>query len=275
MVKAIIQFFVAHHALFLSLLVIAAALFVLYIYNRKPARKKRFKVNEGANADHHDTVYNKTKKSSYDTLREVGSVAIAIIAVILILDINGVDVTTSLAGLGIAGTIIGLAMQDFLKDAIMGLRIVGDEFFSTGDYVRINNITGIVVHFSLLSTKIENFEDHSVYTICNGQITIIEKITNLLDVDIPFPYETSHRTAKDCVQHICARIWMLEGVQNCYYKGVEEFASSAVVYKLRCFAKPDRHPDLKREIQGITREVLAEEGIAIPFNQLDVHMIKN
>lgn len=271
--KKVGSFFITHNALFLSVIIIAVTAFVLTVYNRKSVRRKKFKVNEGGNADFGDTIYNKTKKSSYDTLREVGTGAIIVTAVLLVLDINGVDVTTPLAGLGIAGTIIGLAMQDFLKDTIMGLRIVGDEFFTTGDYIRLNGITGIVVHFSLLSTKIENFEDHSVYTICNGQITSIEKVTNLLDVNIPFPYETSHQEAKECVQHICARIWMIDGIQNCYYKGVQEFGSSAVIYKLRVFAKPDKHPDLKRQVQGITREVFAEMGIAIPFNQLDVHMI--
>lgn len=270
--QIIVDFILRHKAFLLTIVIVLAAVAGLFLYNKASGRRRRFGFNAGGNADHKDTVYSRGRKTSSETLHEAGTVLIIVISILLILDVNGVDVTTPLAGLGIAGTLIGLALQDFLKDTIMGLRIVSDEFFSTGDCVRFNGITGIVVSFSLQSTKIENLEDHSVYTICNGQITEIEKLTDLLDVIIPFSYETSHETAKKCVERICGKVWMIEGIENCYYKGLAEFGDSSVNYKLRCFIKAEKHLDTKYAIQGIVREVFEAEGLEIPFNQLDVHV---
>jgi len=266
------RYIVENKALLYTILIVIVTVAGLFLYNKKANRRRRFKFNTGGSADHKETVYSKGRKTSAQTLHEAGTILIIVVALVLILDVNGLDVTTPLAGLGIAGTIIGLAMQDFLKDTIMGLRIVSDEFFSTGDCVRINGITGIVVNFSLQSTKIENIEDHSVYTICNGQISSIEKLTDLLDIVIPFGYEVSHEIAKKCVERICGKVWMIEGIENCYYKGVEQFGDSAVIYKLRCFIKAEKHPDTRRMVQGIVREVFAEEGLEIPFTQVDIHM---
>jgi len=266
------NFLLRHKEILYTTLIIIVTVAGLYLYNKKASHRRRFKFNTGGNADHKETVYSKGRKTSAEALHEAGTILIVVVAVVLILDVNGLDVTTPLAGLGIAGTIIGLAMQDFLKDTIMGMRIVADEFFSTGDTVRINDITGIVVNFNLQSTKIENWDDHSVYTISNGMIRSIEKLTNLLDIVIPFSYGVTHEQSKRCVEKICGKVWMIEGIENCYHKGVEEFGSSAVMYKLRCFISVDKHPDTRRMIQGIVREVFEAEGLEIPFNQLDVHM---
>lgn len=272
MLQLIIDFFIRHRSFLLTIAIVVAAVAGLFLYNKASERRRRFGFNSGGNADHKDTVYSKGRKTSSQTLHEAGTILIIVIAILLILDVNGVDVTTPLAGLGIAGTIIGLALQDFLKDTIMGLRIVSDEFFVTGDCVRLNGITGIVVNFSLQSTKIENLEDHSIYTICNGQISEIEKLTDLLDVSVPFSYDVSHETAKKCVEHICGRVWMIDGIENCYYKGLTEFGESSVNYRLRCFIKAEKHPDTRLAIHGIIREEFEKEGLEIPFNQLDVHL---
>ena len=62
---------------------------------------------------------------SYDVLK----VLVILCVVLTILQINGVNVTSMIAGLGIASAIIGLAFQDLLKDVITGVHIVTDNFF--------------------------------------------------------------------------------------------------------------------------------------------------
>jgi len=266
------EFLVKYQAGLRTVAVVILTAAVLWMYTKVKKNTKKQTVNGGGNADADETVYNRTNKSSTETLKDAGVIAIVMVGLLLLLYVNGVDVTAGLAGLGIAGTIIGLAMQDYLKDTIMGIRIVEERFFEVGEVVRLNNITGVVIGFSMRCTKIENLEDHSVYSICNGNIRSIERLSHLLDILIPFPYETTHADAKKTVTKICARIWMLEGIENCYYKGVYQVSASSVDYKLRCFCQPERHPDLRLEIQGIVREVFAGQGIEIPFTQMDVHM---
>ena len=62
-----------------------------------------------------------------------------IITILTLLQVNGVDVSSILAGLGLAGVIVGLAVQDALKDIIRGFSIVSDHYFSVGDVIKYND----------------------------------------------------------------------------------------------------------------------------------------
>ena len=58
-----------------------------------------------------------------------------IVTILVILQINGINVSSMLAGLGILSVIIGLAVQDALKDIIRGASILSDNYFQVGDIV--------------------------------------------------------------------------------------------------------------------------------------------
>ena len=70
---------------------------------------------------------------------------LALLALILVLQIHGVNVSSLVAGLGIIGAIVGLALQDMLKDVIMGMNILTGEYFAVGDVVKYGEVTGEVV----------------------------------------------------------------------------------------------------------------------------------
>ena len=74
------------------------------------------------------------------TLRYVFFIAV----VLILLQVNGVDLTSLFAGLGIVSVIVGLAIQDWLKDIIRGSSILSDNYFSVGDIVKYKDIEGKV-----------------------------------------------------------------------------------------------------------------------------------
>ena len=88
-----------------------------------------------------------------------------VLCVLLVLQINGINVTSLIAGLGIVSAVIGLALQDFLKDVIMGVNIMTDRFFSVGDVIKYKNIEGEVVSFTLKATKIRTLYNDSILTV--------------------------------------------------------------------------------------------------------------
>ena len=55
------------------------------------------------------------------------------------------NVSSLLAGVGILSVIIGLAVQDALKDIIRGFSILSDEYFNIGDIILYKEITGKVI----------------------------------------------------------------------------------------------------------------------------------
>ena len=95
---------------------------------------------------------------------------IIVITVLLILQINGINVSSLLAGVGIMGAVIGLAIQDWLKDIIRGTSILSDNYFSVGDIIRYNGIEGKVVVIGLKTTKIQELKTGYIKSIANRKI---------------------------------------------------------------------------------------------------------
>ena len=68
--------------------------------------------------------------------------ALIIVTVVAILQVNGINVTSIITGLGIASAIFALALQDAVKDIIAGVNIIVDEYFIVGDVLKIGDIEG-------------------------------------------------------------------------------------------------------------------------------------
>jgi len=89
-------------------------------------------------------------------IRVLVSVALFAIAIILILDNLGVNVTALVAGLGIGGIAIGLAAQGIFSDLFAALSILFDKPFKKGDTIRYDNSTGTVERIGLKTTRIRS-----------------------------------------------------------------------------------------------------------------------
>jgi len=94
--------------------------------------------------------------SAMSIIRVLVSVALFAIAVILILDNFGVNVTALVAGLGIGGIAIGLAAQGIFSDLFAALSILFDKPFQKGDTIRYDNSTGTVERIGLKTTRIRS-----------------------------------------------------------------------------------------------------------------------
>jgi small-conductance mechanosensitive channel len=94
--------------------------------------------------------------SAMAIIRVLVSVALFAIAIILILDNLGVNVTALVAGLGIGGIAIGLAAQGIFSDLFAALSILFDKPFKKGDTIRYDNSTGTVERIGLKTTRIRS-----------------------------------------------------------------------------------------------------------------------
>jgi small-conductance mechanosensitive channel len=92
--------------------------------------------------------------SAIGIIRLLVSVALFALAIILILDNLGVNVTGLVAGLGIGGIAIGLAAQGIFSDLFAALSIIFDKPFRKGDTITFGTTTGTVENIGLKSTRI-------------------------------------------------------------------------------------------------------------------------
>ena len=97
-----------------------------------------------------------TLGNAMSIIRVLVSVALFAVAIILILDNLGVNVTALVAGLGIGGIAIGLAAQGIFSDLFAALAILFDRPFKKGDTIRYDQSTGTVERIGLKTTRLRS-----------------------------------------------------------------------------------------------------------------------
>lgn len=231
-------------------------------------------INHGKNG------YEKKKRRTITNLfQNIIKYFILIVALLIILNIYGINVGAMVASLGIAATIIGLALQDTFKDIINGISIITENYFIVGDIVKYNTFTGEVIEFGLKSTKIKN---------ANGEVLIIAnrnilEVTNLSQkeqavmINIPLPYEQSvEKIEKIIIEEMVPQFSKIENVnpESVKYLGVNELADSCIKYLVLFNCKRDTHWQAKRDANKIILTTLAKHKVSIPYPQLEVHYEK-
>ncbi|NJC06418.1 small-conductance mechanosensitive channel [Sphingomonas kaistensis] len=103
-----------------------------------------------------------TLGNAMGVIRVLVSVAVFAIAIIVILDNLGVNVTALVAGLGIGGIAIGLAAQGIFSDLFAALAILFDKPFRRGDTIRFDTTTGTVEKIGLKTTRLTSLTGEQV-----------------------------------------------------------------------------------------------------------------
>lgn len=205
-------------------------------------------------------------------------------AVMAILSVFKVDITPFLAGAGIAGLAVALAAQDLISNFFGGAIITVDKPFKVGDRVRIDNYYGDVLSVGTRSTRIRTL-DHQVVTIPNNKITT-NIIVNYAEPDeklrITIPISVAYGSDPEKVKKILLDIAQ-DVIKNCDYLLEDpaprtffaEMADSNLKFILYVWAKKYNLPDeVKDAINSRVVARFAEEGIEIPFPQMDVRLKK-
>ncbi|MEK6968962.1 MAG: mechanosensitive ion channel domain-containing protein [Nanoarchaeota archaeon] len=116
----------------------------------------------------------KTKTNIDDAIlplfHKASKIIFLIIAFIWVLDIYEVNITPYLAGVGISGLVLGLALQDSLKNIFGGITLILDRTYRIGDKIKLESgEIGIIHDVGLRSTKLITYDNEIIY-IPNGYL---------------------------------------------------------------------------------------------------------
>lgn len=194
--------------------------------------------------------------------------------VIFILNIYGVDTASIIASLGVAGVILGFALQSTVEDLISGIAIIMDNYFVIGDIVTFNNFTGEVIGMGLKSTKIRKL-DGSVYVIANRNINAVINLSQQkagVVIKVPTAYEENVEKVEKVLKGIIEKAKKMPNVyKDSDYLGIETMGESAIEYAVIIYCKQDMQWQIKRDILKMIKEAYEKENIKIPYSQIEVH----
>jgi len=201
---------------------------------------------------------------------------VLLIGFIIALAQLGVEVAPLLAGLGIAGFIVGFALQDTLSNFASGLMILVYRPFDVGDAIEAAGVTGKVNQMNLVSTMILTF-DNQMLILPNKQVWggIIRNITNQdqrrVDMTFGIGYSDDIPKAEKVLASIVASHEKVlknpEPVVRLHTLG-----ESSVDFVVRPWSKTEDYWEVYWDITREVKRRFDEEGISIPFPQRDVHI---
>jgi len=141
-------------------------------------------------------------------IRVLVNVVIFAIALIVILDNLGVNVTALVAGLGIGGIAIGLAAQGIFSDLFAALSIVFDKPFRRGDTIRYGGVpgtTGTVERIGLKTTRLRSVTGQQVI-MANTKL-LEQEVHNLAEAKVRrvfLPFSLTYQTSAETIERLPA-----------------------------------------------------------------------
>lgn len=92
--------------------------------------------------------------SAVSVMALIGKIIVWVVAGILVLDYLEVPVTSLVAGLGIGGVAVALALQNILGDLFASFSIILDKPFTVGDFIVVDDKSGTVENIGLKTTRV-------------------------------------------------------------------------------------------------------------------------
>ena len=214
-------------------------------------------------------------------LQKTVKVLFFIIAVLWVLHIGEIDITPYLAGLGLGGLVLGLALQDSLKNIFGGISIILDRNFNIGDKVKLESgELGEILDIGLRSTKLQTY-DQEVIFIPNGQLANM-RIQNYVrptrKVRVVVNFGVEYGSDVDKVKKVVnAALKSMKDVSDIPYMDAvfTEMGEFAMLFQARFFVDDYKISyDKKIEATQKIYEALNKAKIGIPFPTRTVYMKK-
>lgn len=211
-------------------------------------------------------------------LRQMIIVAIWVMAVLMALGEIGVNVAPILAGAGVVGLAVGFGAQNLVRDVISGFFLILEDQVRVGDFVTINGTNGQVEKITLRTLILRDVEG-VVHVFPNGTITTLANRATgwsayVADVGVAYKEDTDR--VSDVIRAVASEMrsdpqvgtWMIEDAE---VLGVDRFADSAVVIKVRLKTVPLKQWVVGREFNRRLKKAFDREGIEIPFPHVSLY----
>lgn len=205
----------------------------------------------------------------------IAGYAVYIVAVVIVLDIFGVNTNSIVALLGAAGLAIGLALKDTLSNIASGIMMLILRPFRVGDYITFNGTGGTVEEISLFTTILKT-PDGQYISAPNSNVwsaTIQNSTRNgtrRMDVVVGVAYDDDLDAGFRALQQLVDE-------ESRFLKDpapqvmVQSLGDSSVNLQIRAWATVDDYWTIWWEMQKKVKIAVEAAGLSIPFPQRDVH----
>lgn len=219
-----------------------------------------------------------TDESLKPFLKSLVSVLLKTLLIISVLGMLGVQMTSFIAILGAAGLAVGMALSGTLQNFAGGVVILLFKPFKVGDFIEAQGFMGVVEKIQIFTTILLTGDKKTVIIpngpLANGSlVNYSAQPVRRVDLSYGIAYGDSVQKAREIIQKIInedKRI--LKDPES--FIGLGELADSSVNLTTRVWVKTDDYWGVYFDMNEKVYNAFNEQGISIPFPQMDVHLQK-
>jgi small conductance mechanosensitive channel len=204
-------------------------------------------------------------------LLRVVRLAVMLLFVVMSMQNLGIDLLPLIAGLGVAGAGVALAMQGLLGNLVAGLSIIFSKPFRVGEYISIVGEEGRVDAITIFTTTLSH-PDRSVVVIPNrkivGEILHNYGATRQVSVLLGVAYDTDLERAIAAIRALLdsdARVLR----ESAAAVGIRSLGDSAIQIQIAPWVSVADYGAVTSGLHRAVVELCRKEGIAIPFPQVE------
>ncbi len=219
----------------------------------------------------------KIDKTIYKTVSYVVKVALKVLVVIALIGYVGIDTSAITALIASLGVGVGLAINGTLSNFAGGVLILITRPFKDDDYIQACGYEGTVEDIRICHTRLRTIDNKVVY-LPNGKLSTSEIVNysekDLRRVDLTFSisYSDDFEKAKAVIADVCAQNeFILKDPEPSVRVSAQSASSIDILTRVWC--KNADYWTVNFDMLENVKKAFDQNGITIPFNQLDVHVV--
>jgi len=222
-----------------------------------------------------------TGRSMIMVLALIGKIFLWVIIFLMALSNLGIEITPLIAGLGVGGIAIALALQTVLSDLFSAFAIYFDKPFVEGDFLIIGNDMGTVKHIGIKSTRLETLQGQELI-VSNSELTStrINNYKRMQKRRIVFGFGVEYSTPvkklkkiNEIIKKITESIDIVD-LDRVHFK---EFGDSSLNYEVVYYVKSsdyNTYAHTQEKINLKIKEAFEKEKIEFAFPSRTVYLKK-
>lgn len=209
----------------------------------------------------------------------VGKIVLWSVLFLVALDNFGVDITALVAGLGIGGIAIALAVQNVLQDLLAYVSIIADQPFVYGDFLVLDDMSGTVEHIGIKTTRLRSLSGEQIIISNNDLLsTRVRNFKRMYERRIVFSVGVTYDTPHEKLQAIPGIL--REAVEGCadvrfdraHFKAFGDFSINFETVYFVLVSDYAVYMDRQQEINLALHKRFTAEGIDFAFPTQTLHV---
>ena len=199
------------------------------------------------------------------------------LAIVMALDKIGAPVTSLLTVVAAVGAAVALAVKDNLASLASGIVLLFSRPFKAGDFIDVDGVSGTITEIEMMHTYL-NTVDNTRIAVPNAKMmsatirNFSAMETRRLDLVYSVGYECDIDQVKKVLLDLAQNhnLVLREPAEPCVL--LKEYADSSINFTLRMWCLNADYWTLTFDMNEKVKKAFDENGISIPFPQMDVHM---